>query len=354
MKKIAIFTHNNKGRYPGSSYINIILPLFHKSIKNKILPTIITKDVLGKVDILEFIKNNSFDSILVHRDVLDILIAKRIINLCKSQNIKLIYAIDDDLLSICKSHPEYHKYKAKNAAVKLLSENADVVVVTTPNLAKRFTNCKKVKIILASLDENLWLSPVKKIEKACNDKRIDIGYMGTFTHDQDLMLIKNIIISLKKRLLKTKGICLNFYLLGITKKTEDWFIRIPIPNGKDDYPHFVKWIRENINWDIAIAPLQENNFNKCKAEQKYLDYTGLGIPGIYSNVEPYSRVINDKKNGILVENNIQKEWEDKLFELIMNKKLRENILIKATEDFKANYLLKDRVQKWLEIFEDYE
>jgi hypothetical protein len=50
-----------------------------------------------------------------------------------------------------------------------------------------------------------------------------------------------------------------------------------------NYPQFIRSIKA----DIAIAPLEDNEFNKSKSNLKMLEYTTLGLPGIYSNVEPY-------------------------------------------------------------------
>ena len=41
--------------------------------------------------------------------------------------------------------------------------------------------------------------------------------------------------------------------------------------------------------DFAVAPLVKNKMNLCKSFIKYLDYSALGLPGIYSNISPYSR-----------------------------------------------------------------
>ena len=50
-----------------------------------------------------------------------------------------------------------------------------------------------------------------------------------------------------------------------------------------EYPQYVK----NLDVDFGIAPLEDNVFNACKSNIKMLEYTACGIPGVYSNVEPY-------------------------------------------------------------------
>ena len=65
--------------------------------------------------------------------------------------------------------------------------------------------------------------------------------------------------------------------------------------------------------DIFIAPLEDNLFNRCKSSVKFLEYSCLGVPGIYSNIDPYSIVIKNNFNGLLAYTN--DEWKNSLRKL---------------------------------------
>jgi hypothetical protein len=39
---------------------------------------------------------------------------------------------------------------------------------------------------------------------------------------------------------------------------------------------------------MGIAPLKDNVFNKSKSNIKNLEYVALGLPAVYSDIEPYS------------------------------------------------------------------
>jgi hypothetical protein len=41
--------------------------------------------------------------------------------------------------------------------------------------------------------------------------------------------------------------------------------------------------------DIWVAPLQDNLFNRCKSSLKFLEYSALGVPGVFSQLDPYER-----------------------------------------------------------------
>jgi len=50
-----------------------------------------------------------------------------------------------------------------------------------------------------------------------------------------------------------------------------------------EYPEFIK----NIAPNLAIAPLEVNDFNKSKSNIKFQEYVASGICGIFQDIEPY-------------------------------------------------------------------
>ena len=53
-----------------------------------------------------------------------------------------------------------------------------------------------------------------------------------------------------------------------------------------DFPSFLY----NLNVDIGIAPLEKCLFNDCKSNLKALEFAALGIPGVYSDADPYKNM----------------------------------------------------------------
>ena len=63
------------------------------------------------------------------------------------------------------------------------------------------------------------------------------------------------------------------------------------------------------NIDIAIAPLQMNNFNDSKSEIKVAECGRYGVPLIASNVGCYDETIINGETGYLVApDNPKKQW----------------------------------------------
>src|SRR5690606_825229 len=90
--------------------------------------------------------------------------------------------------------------------------------------------------------------------------------------------------------------------------------------------------------DIGLAPLQDSEFYRAKYFNKYLEYSSKQIVGVYSNVEPYSFVVEHSVNGFLV-NNSSKEWVDVLCYLIENADIRQKISQESYHDIQKNFSL---------------
>jgi glycosyltransferase involved in cell wall biosynthesis len=200
-----------------------------------------------------------------------------------------------------------------------------------------------VKVIPNRINTEIWGNISVNIQRRKHHS--NILYMGTKTHDQDFDLVREPLDSIAQQY-EIKVI-----IIGITEKTfeEDYIISKPIPPEWQEYPYFVRWIKaQKSSFDFGIAPLADNPINQSKSNLKYLDYTALGIPGIYSNIGPYSETIKTNKNGILV-NNSTKEWVSALEVFIKDKEKRVEIAQNAIKDLEKNYLLEDSPYEMYEL-----
>lgn len=113
------------------------------------------------------------------------------------------------------------------------------------------------------------------------------------------------------------------------------------------YLSFISWMKNEIDWDIAVAPLENTKINQSKSNLKYLEYTALNIPCIYSDIGPYKE-IGEKNTGIVV-NNTTEEWENALIDLIEDNEIYETILKNAREDVRKNYMVENASLIWKQI-----
>ena len=58
-----------------------------------------------------------------------------------------------------------------------------------------------------------------------------------------------------------------------------------------------------------------------------MEYSVLGIPGIYSSIGPYKECISHEKNGLLVYSNSPDEWTENIIRLIEDENLLDNKLL---------------------------
>jgi glycosyltransferase involved in cell wall biosynthesis len=72
-------------------------------------------------------------------------------------------------------------------------------------------------------------------------------------------------------------------------------------------------------FDIGLAPLEDNNFNRGKSNLRWLEYSALKIPTIASPLPDFKRVITGK-NGLLA--NDLDDWKMHLRALLDNEGLR--------------------------------
>jgi glycosyltransferase involved in cell wall biosynthesis len=204
-----------------------------------------------------------------------------------------------------------------------------------------------IKVIPNRLIDS-WFESDKKQFNSSN--YIKIGYMGSIYHSWDLILIEKAIRNVKTYFAKKDGDII-FELIGGTDEELDFAHQIEVPSENQEYFKFVEWFKKTVDWDIAIAPLEYSNINDSKSELKYLEYAVLGIPGIYSDVGPYSQNIVHEKNGLLVFENSPEEWEKSIIRLIENDSLREDIILNSYKDVESNYLIKYSINDWMDIFE---
>jgi GT2 family glycosyltransferase/glycosyltransferase involved in cell wall biosynthesis/SAM-dependent methyltransferase len=236
--------------------------------------------------------------------------ADRLIEHCRRQSMQLVYDLDDDLLTIPDEHPEVAQLRALAAVVLRLVLAADRVWVATPALASRLEGLRPdAEVVPNAIDDRLWQPPPPRR----SDGQIKIVYMGTATHDGEIVFLAPVAAALRRRY----GDRVRFEVVGVTSR--------PLPAGFDrrspegdaansSYPGFVQWFGRQ-RWEIAVSPLIEGPFNRCKSAIKLMDYAALGLPIVASRHPEYEAAFGGDHGVVLVEND-EAAWIDVLSKLI--------------------------------------
>lgn len=333
--RIAVFMNDPFADLAPCPYIRIHYPFKHLAGEFKFF--IYGAESYNLVDISQIIESKLFDVVVVQRILpfLDILKEK-----CLKHNIKIIYETDDDLLGVEENSPSFEYVDRVRDELIDFINTADLITVSTTELAKRFSNSVVIK--------NYHLKEILNVKGMKKSGKLKLGYYGTLTHSKDLFLIKNVILKLKEKY------DFDFEVIGgfnaEDNVSENWFKAIDLPKNNMNFELFMGWLSKNTDWDIAIVPLEDSYFNKGKSELKYIELAILGMPAVFSDMSVYNSVVKDGFNGFLASSD--EIWFNKIEKLILNKQLRVQIRDNALEDVLSNYNEEIIFNKWREIFND--
>jgi glycosyltransferase involved in cell wall biosynthesis len=201
-----------------------------------------------------------------------------------------------------------------------------------------------VRVVPNALDERIWadLHPVPKLGRP---SPLRILYMGTATHANDLALIEPAIRRIQEEFRSE----VSFEIMGVTPEPVEWAERVTPPSSASrSYASFVNWIKAQNRWHIGVAPLEDTDFTASKSAIKALDYAGLGLAVVASDVHAYRQMIVSGETGLLVNNDVD-AWFQALRSLIRRPGLRFRLAAEARSRLLTNHMLNVQPQSWLEL-----
>jgi processive 1,2-diacylglycerol beta-glucosyltransferase len=267
---------------------------------------------------------------------------------------RLIFALDDDFLSLSTvQHPWFAE--TYRQLLRYMLEVADGLLVTTAALADRFAAFnRKIAVVPNALDEGLLAGgKPSPLDTSFGGRRVVVGHMGTPSHDDDLMMI---LPALQRVWQKYSG-AVEFQIIGGAGRTEtlEALAELPArvispPPEEVEYPLFMLWFSSRISWDIALAPLRDTPFNRCKSDIKFLDYTAIGAAGIYSRGPAYDSSVRHMQTGWVADNDMN-AWSEALEELLCDHDLRRRLAANASRHVCSERILARSAHRWLEALD---
>jgi glycosyltransferase involved in cell wall biosynthesis len=254
---------------------------------------------------------------------------------------KVVYDIDDNLWNISASNPSHTYFPPKELKkMKTIIGLCDYMTVSTEPLKEYFLkNSFHTKITVIP---NMLPDVLEYREK--NNEKVRIGYAGSPTHRGDFShYLCNALRDIKRK----RDVELIFFGFNPIKGAEcEFHTGVPVAEYLTTL--------DNLNLDIAIAPLADTLFNQGKSNLKYIEYSAIGLPTIASKVYPYDETIAHDRTGIIVSN--EKHWYKAIEELVIDDKVRTSIGQNAREWVQKNLtykyngqLIKDR---WEALIKD--
>ena len=208
-------------------------------------------------------------------------------------------------------------------------------------------------------------------KKKMDDGVIRLGLFGSNTHYHDWKLIAGILKEILDEF-PNVHLCFNtwltatfeqganfnelqerharfpdyFHELGLIERASQ--VEIYEPCQIQDWP---AWMAGK-GVDIGLAPLVDTRFNDAKSNLKYLEFSALRVPGVYSDVRAYNRDIKNGVNGFLSKN--ADEWGKKIRALIKDETLRRQMGNRAWMDVKNRYDQAETAKRLAAFFKSIE
>ena len=272
-------------------YLRLFLPLTKKLVRDRVDVRFATLDDLPYV---------TADVVVTQRTVANTQEkADRLITYCRDTGARLVFDLDDDLLSLPSHHPDQKLYEElKSLSLRLIAE-ADEFWASTQSLADRFLGiAQRISIVANQIDDRIWALDHDEISNPLNPVRF--LYMGTSTHRPDFdQLIKPAMSELKSEF----GGKIELDIIGVVDEAgpeSTWSVVRRPPEIGNSYPAFVTWLQSLEGYDIGLAPLVDVPFNRCKSDIKWLEYSAMGLGTIATNLPTYSESVEHGRTGLLV------------------------------------------------------
>lgn len=248
-------------------------------------------------------------------------------------NKRMIYDIDDMVFlgHVSDANKLILRLKGKSKMIYFMKK-ARHVITCTPKLdefVRQFN--KHTTDISSTIDTDVYL-PKKHY---LNKNEIVLGWSGSHSTSKYLHLLDNVLKeissakNIKVRVIGDAG----FEIDGVEVEAIEW--------NRDTE------VKDLSQIDIGLYPLPNEDWVYGKSGLKALQYMALGIPTVASDIGANKRVIQNGKDGFLV--NSEKEWVERILELIENVDLRSEIGENARLKVESKFSIKANQKIYLKI-----
>lgn len=214
---------------------------------------------------------------------------------------KIVAEIDDCIGEVALS--SMHNWQNEHMWAAEHLHMSDAVICSTPYLGESIRPIigdKPLHVAPNCIQKMTWKP---KTSSKINDK-FRLGYVGGGAHDEDLFIAYRAILNLID-----DQDAFEFVVRygGFRPK---WLKDHPNIDFKRVSWHISKYPQElaDLNIDLALAPLRDSEFNRCKSNIKWIEWSSIGVPMIGSNVEPYKNT----NGSIILTDNYVDDFTDTL------------------------------------------
>jgi glycosyltransferase involved in cell wall biosynthesis len=232
---------------------------------------------------------------------------------------RLVYEVDDDVYSVDRANWLAHRVYRWQVPVEVtrhVAQVADLVTCSTPYLAEvqaRETGHANIVVLPNYLDEAVFDVVRPRRE------RLVVGWAGGASYLREVSMIARPLARFFARNPHAE-----FHMVG-----QDFRGVLPFACRWTDWlPDVLDYYRA-LDFDIAVAPVADTEFNRSRSNVKVLAYAALGIPVVASDAECFRDFVLDGVTGFLVRR--EHEWGRRLYQLASDAAMRAEMGAKARE-----------------------
>lgn len=258
------------------------------------------------------------DTVVLGR--LDDPFALRLAELLQGSGKQLLYILDDDLLNVpqvCTSFPHYAEPGVQRRIRRLL-ELCDGLITPSPRLAEKYLRPGQKRLMI----EEPALEPVAYVPHG--EDTVTIGFAGSPDRTKDIEALLGTVLARVKKAYPER---VHFEFFGAVPEFAAELDSTVIPYC-DSYETYRRTLNSR-GWDIGLAPMPDSPFHACKHYNKYCEYAAAGSLGVFSRVEPYTRIPAGLSGAVLCDNDPE-AWYSALSRLIEDGTYREALRKQAS------------------------
>ncbi len=263
----------------------------------------------------------------------------------EKHGIPTVYSWDDDYFAIpaeLGDVAEYYRAEVTINSLRGILAAAALVKASTPRLAERSREyAKHVVVSPFGFDFQQLMGS----GRAVGGDDLVIGFFGSRMHGSNLTLLMPALSRIAAEFPHVR-----FEFFGPDIDHPELPPRLTQVSWNPSATESLNTLR-NRGWAIGLAPLEINDFNRAKLPTKYRDYAACGIPGIYSDIDPYSDNVANGETGLLVAPEPD-AWHDAIATLIANPVLRRRIAANAYLHVRTSISLDQSILAWRNLLDE--
>ena len=261
----------------------------------------------------------------------------------KRKDKKVVYEIDDNFeeIPLTTEIGEYHRSFFRLHVLKRFFALSDVTRVYSDRLLQCVVaHGARPQAIRSYFDKSI----IHGLSRRPSDGVIKIAYPTGRIDDREL---EDQIFSAVRMILKKYSGKVEFHIWRKSLPRQLSGVKgVVLNKGVRGYDKFIQSFFE-AGFDIGLGPGLDTSFFHSKTNNKYREFGGCGIAGVYSDFPPYSNSVIHEQSGLLAGNSTA-EWAADIERLVLDDKLRARIVKNAAVDVFSNYTFENAVESWRE------